>query len=62
MYQGKANDGFQAKRSSTWHEIGIYQVAAREELWWTSITEPSNCRCRQSKILGRTARNGRQAE
>jgi hypothetical protein len=32
MYQGKANDGFQAKRSSTWHEIGIYQVAAREEL------------------------------
>jgi hypothetical protein len=32
MYQGKPNDGFQTKQSSTWREIGIYQVAAREEL------------------------------
>lgn len=32
MYEGKANDGFQALESSTWHEIGIYQVAARDEL------------------------------
>ncbi|KAF2024468.1 acid protease [Setomelanomma holmii] len=32
MYQGKANNGFQAQESSTWHEIGIYQVEARPEL------------------------------
>lgn len=32
MYQGKPIDGLQSKQSSTWSEIGIYQVAAREEL------------------------------
>jgi hypothetical protein len=32
MYQGKSNNGFQAQDSSTWHEIGIYQVEARPEL------------------------------
>ncbi|KAF2828652.1 acid protease [Ophiobolus disseminans] len=31
-YNGKPGDGFQPKNSGTWHEIGIYRVAAREEL------------------------------
>ncbi|KAF1935241.1 acid protease [Clathrospora elynae] len=36
VYQGKPNNGFQAKKSSTWHQIGIYQVAAREELGYNA--------------------------
>ncbi|KAH7400533.1 aspartic peptidase domain-containing protein [Phaeosphaeria sp. MPI-PUGE-AT-0046c] len=32
MFQGKPIDGLQSKQSSTWSEIGIYQVAGREEL------------------------------
>jgi hypothetical protein len=36
FYQGQTNNGFQANLSSTWHEIGIYQVAAREELGYNA--------------------------
>ena len=36
FYQGRTNNGFQANLSSTWHEIGIYQVAAREELGYNA--------------------------
>jgi hypothetical protein len=32
MYNSKPSDGFQVKESSTWDELGIYKVAAREEL------------------------------
>jgi hypothetical protein len=36
LYQGKPNDGFQSQQSSTWHEIGIYKIAAREELGYNA--------------------------
>jgi hypothetical protein len=36
FYQGRTNNGFQANLSSTWHEIGIYHVAAREELGYNA--------------------------
>jgi hypothetical protein len=36
FYQGRTNNGFQTNQSSTWHEIGIYQVAAREELGYNA--------------------------
>ncbi|KAH7088016.1 aspartic peptidase domain-containing protein [Paraphoma chrysanthemicola] len=32
MYKGRPNNGFQAQDSTSWHEIGIYQVEARPEL------------------------------
>jgi hypothetical protein len=32
MYKSTPSDGFQVKKSSTWDELGIYKVAAREEL------------------------------
>ncbi|KAH7380033.1 aspartic peptidase domain-containing protein [Pyrenochaeta sp. MPI-SDFR-AT-0127] len=36
IYKGKLNTGFQAKDSSTWHEIGIYNVAVRKELGYNA--------------------------
>lgn len=36
IYQGRTNNGFQANLSSTWHEIGIYQTATREELGYNA--------------------------
>jgi hypothetical protein len=42
MYNGKPNDGFQTQKtpttpgSSTWSNIGIFQVAAREELGYNA--------------------------
>ncbi|KAF1842153.1 acid protease [Cucurbitaria berberidis CBS 394.84] len=36
MYKGKANNGFQVRNSSTWHEIGIYGTTAREELGYNA--------------------------
>lgn len=36
MYKGKVNNGFQAQDSSTWHEIGIYDIATREELGYNA--------------------------
>jgi hypothetical protein len=42
MYNGKPNDGFQTQNSSTaggsstWSDIGIYQVPAREELGYNA--------------------------
>lgn len=31
-FNSKPSSGFQANQSSTWHEIGLYKVSAREEL------------------------------
>lgn len=32
MFNGKPSSGFQANQSTTWREIGLYKVSAREEL------------------------------
>lgn len=36
MYKGKINNGFQPQESNTWLEIGIYNVAARNELGYNA--------------------------
>jgi hypothetical protein len=36
LYQGKTNDGFLSKQSSTWHEIGVYKAQVRPELGYNA--------------------------
>lgn len=36
MFQGKVNEGFQVGKTSSWHEIGIYGISAREELGYNA--------------------------